>query len=200
MLLVQFKQADGSRHVGVLDDDGKKIRVVDGYRSTYTLARAAIAKKSSLQDFTNAALGSTVVDYAQVAASGGLLAPLDHEDTAHCYVTGTGLTHLGRAAMHKKLDGAGDNLTDSMKMFRMGLEGGKPAAGKIGVQPEWFYKGDGSIVRAAEEPLAMPHFALDGGEEPEIAGLYIIGDNGQPYRLGFAIGNEFSDHVTERQN
>src|SRR5450830_1094349 len=135
MLLVQFKQADGSRHVGVLDDDGKKIRVVDGYRRTYTLARAAIAKKSSLQDFTNAALGSTVVDYAQVAASGGLLAPLDHEDTAHCYVTGTGLTHLGSAdgrdAMHKKLDGAGDNLTDSMKMFRMGLEGGKRAAGMV---------------------------------------------------------------------
>ncbi len=204
MLLVQFKQADGSRLVGSLEDDGKKIRVVDGYRSTYALARAAIAKKASLQEFATAALGATVVDYASVAERGGLLAPLDHEDTAHCYVTGTGLTHLGSAdgrdAMHKKLDGAGDNLTDSMKMFRMGLEGGKPAAGKIGVQPEWFYKGDGSIVRAAEEPLAMPHFALDGGEEPEIAGLYIIGDNGQPYRLGFAIGNEFSDHVTERQN
>jgi hypothetical protein len=204
MLLVQFKQADGSRLVGSLEDEGGKIRVVDGYRSTYALARAAIAKKSSLQEFAAAALGSAVIDYASVAERGGLLAPLDHEDTAHCYVTGTGLTHLGSAdgrdAMHKKLDGAGDNLTDSMKMFRMGLEGGKPAAGKIGVQPEWFYKGDGSIVRAAEEPLTMPHFALDGGEEPEIAGLYIIGDNGQPYRLGFAIGNEFSDHVTERQN
>jgi hypothetical protein len=46
----------------------------------------------------------------------------------------------------------------------------------------------------------MPDFSLDGGEEPEIAGLYVIGDDGQPYRLGFAIGNEFSDHVTERQN
>jgi hypothetical protein len=87
-----------------------------------------------------------------------------------------------------------------MKMFRMGLEGGKPAAGQTGVQPEWFYKGDGSIVRAAGQALGMPHFALDGGEEPEIAGLYLIGDDGQPYRLGFAIGNEFSDHVTERQN
>jgi len=203
MLLVQCRQADGSRLVGSLEQDGKKIRVVDGYRTTYSLARAAIAAKTSLQAFVTAALGGVVLDYAEVAANGHLLAPLDHEDTAHCYVTGTGLTHLGSAdgrdAMHKKLDGA-DNLTDSMKMFRMGLEGGKPAAGQIGVQPEWFYKGDGSIVRAAEQPLAMPHFALDGGEEPEIAGLYIIGDDGQPHRLGFAIGNEFSDHVTERQN
>lgn len=204
MLLVQFKQADGTRLVGSLEDGGKTIRVVDGYRSTYALARAAIAAKSPLQAFVIAALGVTVVDYAALADSGRLLAPLDHEDMAHCYVTGTGLTHLGSAdgrdAMHKKLDGAGDNLTDSMKMFRMGLEGGKPTAGNTGVQPEWFYKGDGSIVRAAEAPLSMPHFALDGGEEPEIAGLYIIGGDGQPYRLGFAIGNEFSDHVTERQN
>jgi hypothetical protein len=46
----------------------------------------------------------------------------------------------------------------------------------------------------------MPDFSLDGGEEPEIAGLYLIGDDGQPYRVGYAIGNEFSDHVTERQN
>jgi hypothetical protein len=203
MLLVQFKQADGSRHIGSLEDAGKKIRVVDGYRTTYSLARAAIAAKTSLQAFATAALGGTVLDYAQIAGNGGLLTPLDHDDTAHCYVTGTGLTHLGSAdgrdAMHKKLDGA-DNLTDSMKMFRMGLEGGKPAAGQIGVQPEWFYKGDGSIVRAAGQALGMPHFALDGGEEPEIAGLYLIGDDGQPYRLGFAIGNEFSDHVTERQN
>jgi len=48
--------------------------------------------------------------------------------------------------------------------------------------------------------LTMPEFSLDGGEEPEIAGLYVIGEDGQPYRLGYAIGNEFSDHVTERQN
>ena len=204
MLLVQFKQADGARRIGCLESDGRKIRVIDGYRSTYKLAQAAIAQKSGLQQFASAHLGSAIFDYAEIAQAGGLLPPLDHEDPAHCYVTGTGLTHLGSAdgrdAMHKKLDAAADTLTDSMKMFRMGLEGGKPAAGAIGVQPEWFYKGDGSTVRASEEPLAMPHFALDGGEEPEIAALYIIGADGQPYRLGFAIGNEFSDHVTERQN
>lgn len=203
MLLVQYKQADGSRQIGILEADGKSIRVINGYHTTYSLARAAIAAHSSLQDVATAALGTSVVAYDEVAARGGLLPPLDHEDSAHCYVTGTGLTHLGSAdsrdAMHKKLDAA-ESLTDSMKMFRMGLEGGKPVAGQIGVQPEWFYKGDGSIVRATEQALAMPHFALDGGEEPEIVGLYLIGDDGQPYRLGFAIGNEFSDHVTERQN
>lgn len=39
-----------------------------------------------------------------------------------------------------------------------------------------------------------------GSEEPEIAGLYVIGDDGQPWRLGFALANEFSDHITERGN
>src|SRR3546814_5449931 len=46
----------------------------------------------------------------------------------------------------------------------------------------------------------MPSFAQDGGEEPEMAGIYIIGADGTPYRLGLAIANEFSDHVTERHN
>ena len=42
--------------------------------------------------------------------------------------------------------------------------------------------------------------ALDAGEEPEIAGIYLIDTDGTPVRLGFALANEFSDHVTERGN
>ncbi|TWI67711.1 hypothetical protein IP91_01830 [Pseudoduganella lurida] len=198
MLLVQFKNKEGARHVGILEND--TLRVIDGYTTTYALARAAIAGKQTLAALAQAAAGSTTVNFADVTP----LVPLDHEDDAHTYVTGTGLTHLGSAdardAMHKKIGGDVETLSDSMKMFRLGVEGGKPAAGSVGVQPEWFYKGDGSIVSASGEALTMPDFALDGGEEPEIAGLYVIGDDGQPYRVGFAIGNEFSDHVTERQN
>ena len=91
-------------------------------------------------------------------------------------------------------------LTDSMKMFRMGLEGGKPAGGEVGVQPEWFYKGNGAMAVAPGAPLMSPAFAKDAGEEPEIAGIYVIGDDGTPFRVGFALSNEFSDHVTERVN
>ncbi len=82
--------------------------------------------------------------------------------------------------MHAKLDAPEGELTDSMRMFRLGLEGGRPASGAIGVQPEWFYKGDGSWLAAPEQPLSYPSFALDGGEEPELAGLYVIGDDGEP--------------------
>jgi hypothetical protein len=41
---------------------------------------------------------------------------------------------------------------------------------------------------------------LDGGEEPELVGLYVVGPDCLPHRLGFALGNEFSDHIMERQN
>jgi len=202
MLLVQFITESQERRIGILHDT--TIRVVGGYATTLELARAAIAAGTGLAQLADSAATSEHVQYDELARLGRILAPLDHPDAAHCYVTGTGLTHLGSAdtrdAMHKKIGGDVDTLSDSMKMFRMGVEGGKPAPGTPGVQPEWFYKGDGSIVRASGQDIEMPDFALDGGEEPEIAGLYLIGEDGQPYRLGFAIGNEFSDHVTERQN
>jgi hypothetical protein len=206
MLLIQFQSDAGARRIGILDtsNDNVSVRVIDGYATTLDLARAAIANRQSLESLATASAGDEQIPYETLATNGRILPPLDHVDPAHCYVTGTGLTHLGSAdtrdAMHKKIGGDVETLSDSMKMFRMGVEGGKPQAGTAGVQPEWFYKGDGSIVRATGQDLDMPDFALDGGEEPEIAGLYLIGDDGQPYRLGFAIGNEFSDHVTERQN
>jgi hypothetical protein len=87
-----------------------------------------------------------------------------------------------------------------MRMYRWGEEGGRPAPGEIGTAPEWFYKGTGLVLRAHDEPLTVHSFAEDGGEEPEIAGVYLIDAAGAPRRVGMAIGNEFSDHKTERRN
>src|SRR5439155_25206743 len=91
-------------------------------------------------------------------------------------------------------------LTDSMKMYRIGLEGGRPAAGQIGSAPEWFYKGCGTILQTHGEPLVVPNYGEDGGDEAEIAGAYLIGKDGIPYRIGLLQGNEFSDHVMESKN
>lgn len=33
-----------------------------------------------------------------------------------------------------------------------------------------------------------------------MAGIYLIGEDGTPYRIGMAAGNEFSDHQFERRN
>jgi len=194
--LIQFSK-HGQRGVAALDARAQAF-VVSGAETTLQLAQQALSAGSSLAALAEQCLGEPI-DLAGLT----LLTPIDHPDTAHLLVSGTGLTHLGSAEgrdkMHKAAAG-GENLTDSMRMFLMGEEGGKPAPGTAGVQPEWFYKGDGSILAATGAPLAMPAFAEDGSEEPEIAGVYLIGAEGQPLRLGFCMGNEFSDHVTERGN
>jgi hypothetical protein len=201
--LVQFLDAAGSRRLAALGDEGAA-REVSGCASTYDLATRAIDEGLTLAAAVEALGLGDSVDVAGALAEGRLLPPIDHPDPAHLYMTGTGLTHLGSAEgrdkMHRQANAAVETLTDSMKMFRMGLEGGKPAGGGPGVQPEWFYKGDGSGLTASGQPLASPEFALDAGEEPEIAGLYLIGPDGTPFRLGYALANEFSDHVTERGN
>ena len=203
MRLVQFWAEDGRRAVAVLDDQAHG-RVIRGVVSSYELANRAIAEKLSLKALVDRLGLGESVDIRAALAQGRVLAPLDHPgDPAHLIVTGTGLTHLGSAegrdSMHKDLSDTA-KLTDSMKMFKLGLEGGKPAAGREGVQPEWFYKGDGASVVPPENAFTSPAFAQDGGEEPEIVGLYVIGPDGMPHRLGFALGNEFSDHITEKFN
>lgn len=203
MRLIQFED-QGNRAVAAVADDGTA-RVVANAASVYELAREAADAGGGLEAVVSARGFGGEVDARALLEAGRILAPIDHPDPTHLHVTGTGLTHLGSAstrdAMHKSDQQAAEApLTDSMKMFRMGLEGGKPKPGEIGVQPEWFYKGNGYTVAAPGAPLPSPAFAQDAGEEPEIAGIYIIGKDRKPYRIGFALGNEFSDHVTERVN
>jgi len=201
MHLVQFELNDAERRVGVVDNG--LIREVQDARSVRDLALAAIEAGGTLeQQVQTHGLGISH-DYAQLLKDRRILPPLDHPDPAHLLVSGTGLTHLGSASARDKMhQQAGDEaqMTDTMRIFKWGVEGGKPAAGQEGVQPEWFYKGDGSIVVRPGEAFPLPPFAEDAGEEPEMAGLYVIGHDGKPYRLGFAVGNEFSDNVMERKN
>lgn len=202
MRLIQFENTEGQRQVGVVD--GPQVQCVREVRSTRELALAAIRNARNLQAEVASRGLEPGPHYADLLAAGRVLPPLDHEDPAHCLVSGTGLTHLGSAAARDKMhqhDGEVEaGMTDTMKIFKWGLERGKPLPGQVGAQPEWFYKGDGSIVVRPGADFPVPPFAEDAGEEPELTGLYVIGDEGRPYRLGYALGNEFSDHVMERRN
>ncbi|MFO7306023.1 MAG: GguC family protein [Gammaproteobacteria bacterium] len=202
MRLIQYVDDRGALRVGRIEGD--RVLQVAGFDSMYELALQAIARGTTLEALVEASATASEESYEELRRSLRVRPPLTHPDAAHCLVSGTGLTHLGSAetrdAMHKKLSGSAGDLTDSMRLFKLGLEGGKPAPGEVGVQPEWFYKGDGSVLVNPGAPLTRPAFALDGGEEPELVGLYVIGPDAVPYRLGFALGNEFSDHVMERQN
>jgi hypothetical protein len=204
MRLLQFVDA-GNERVARVDASGAVLPLTR-YQTTYQLALRALNERRSLDELVAAEPVDAPVAYADLLRDERLLPPITHPDPAHCLVSGTGLTHLGSAAardaMHAKLTGDAE-LTDSMKMFKAGVEGGKPGSderGKPGAQPEWFYKGNGRNVVASGRALLSPDFAEDHGEEPELVGVYVIADDGRPARLGFAIGNEFSDHVTERRN
>jgi hypothetical protein len=202
MRLVQLKAGD-VRRVAVVEEP--KLRLLRNFDSVYALAHAAIANRGNLTSLASDHLTDESVDYDQVyegRAQWKLLAPIDHpQEIARCLVSGTGLTHLGsardRASMHMAKE---QELTDSMKMFRWGVEGGRPGDGEIGIAPEWFHKGYGSVVHAHGDPLVVPAYAEDGGEEAEIAVAYLIGPDGRPYRVGMAQGNEFSDHRFEKKN
>jgi hypothetical protein len=204
MLISQINNGFGDIAV-VIREPGDEGRIVKNVATIYDLAMEAANSGRTLLEVISIHGVGDAVDLMRVQAEGRFLLPIMHPDPAHLLLTGTGLTHLGSAAtrdsMHKKTtEAAEETLTDSMKMFRMGLENGKPKAGEKGVQPEWFYKGNGGQAVASGQPLVSPSFALDGGEEPEMAGIYVIGKDGTPFRVGFAVSNEFSDHVTERIN
>jgi hypothetical protein len=202
MRLIQFENENGLRKVGVINGD--RVEALRNVGSTRELALAAIRNKRSLVEEIDAFERDSGPVYRELLDAGRVLAPLDHEDPTHCLVSGTGLTHLGSAStrdkMHQQAEEAEEKVTDTMQMFRWGMQGGRPQPGTPGAQPEWFYKGDGSIVVRPGEDFPVPEFAEDFGEEPELTGLYVIGDDAKPYRIGFALGNEFSDHVTERKN
>ena len=207
MRLIQFLGQQGNPQVGRVNDAGTGVSVIDSYHSVYEMTQACFKQGTSLDKLAQSTATSTEENYSALLSSGRILPPLTHPDSHHCLVSGTGLTHLGSAAtrdaMHQKPKAqaeSGAPVTDSARMFQWGVEGGKPAGNEPGAQPEWFYKGNGSIVVGCGTAITAPSFALDCGEEPELVGLYVISPEGKPVRLGFAIGNEFSDHITERKN
>jgi hypothetical protein len=200
--LVQIQNGP-ERRVALVEEPG--LRVLADAATVYDLAEAALAAGKTLTGLVGERSTGESLDYEAVyrgESNWRLLPPIDHPgEPTRCLVSGTGLTHLGsarnRQAMHTNAE---EELTDSMRMFRWGLEGGRPEPGRIGIAPEWFYKGAGTILRAHGEPLRVPSYAEDGGEEAEVAGVYLIDAECRPRRVGMAAGNEFSDHRFERKN
>jgi hypothetical protein len=201
--LVQLKHPAHGRRVAVVHEN--QLRLLTGVDSIYRLAQSAIANHKKLKQIIADQTTRDSISYDTVHAGDSdwrLLPAFDHPgEPARCLVTGTGLTHKKSAENRQAMHSAEKpDVTDSMRMYQWGVEGGRPAPGTIGVPPEWFYKGCGTILRAHGESLEVPPFGLDGGEEAEVAGAYLIARDSQPCRVGLVLSNEFSDHKIERQN
>ena len=214
MQLVQFICPSIGRRVGVIDKD----KVIDltslegTCRTVFDLAQRAFARQQRLIDVVNELIASghaTRLSYPELLTAkpdgtgSHLIAPFDHPEPSRLLISGTGLTHLGSVASRDQMHGGTEAevpQTDSARMFAMGVKGEGPADGQRGIAPEWFYKGNGSNLRGPNSLLEIPGFTQDGGEEPEVAGCYVIDPSGQPCRIGFVLGNEWSDHSTEKIN
>jgi hypothetical protein len=199
--LIQLQSLSGDARVASVEDH--RLRFVSGANSVYDLALVALASKRPLRQVLEDRLSQDTLPYDPVyrlESDWRIMPAFTHPEPARCLVTGTGLTHKASADNRNAMHDKAAELTDSMRMYLSGLDGGRPEPGKIGVAPEWFYKGCGANLRAHGEALVAPSFSSDGGEEPEIAGAYIISDDGVPRRVGMAMANEFSDHVLEKQN
>jgi hypothetical protein len=203
--MVRLIQLQNGATRGVALVEEPQLRLLEGAASVVALAREALATGTALTALARQRATGEWLDYEAIYRGESpwrILPAIDHpEEPARCLVSGTGLTHLGsakdRQAMHSLPEA---DMTDSMKMFLWGVKSGKPAPGEIGIAPEWFYKGTGTILRAHGEPLVTPSFDEGGGEEAEVAGVYFIADDGRPRRIGMAAGNEFSDHEFEKKN
>ena len=170
MRLIQFQLPKKGRRIGYIDGE----HVVDltsinaGWTRIYSLFLEARRSGKTIGVYLAATstenadrvLYNQLLTGRQGDASGWILPPLDHPDPAHCTVSGTGLTHLGsmeaRDQMHTIADTNEATKTDSQKMFEMGLRGGKPAPGERGIQPEWFYKGNGTVLRGPQRLSRYP--------------------------------------------
>ncbi|HEX3987532.1 MAG TPA: AraD1 family protein [Acidobacteriaceae bacterium] len=204
--LVQIARSGERRVAVVREPDLLLLREVE---SVLALARRALAEARTLTAVAEGLVSTDTLRYDDVYEERSvwkLMAPIDCPgNPQRVLVSGTGLTHLGsawdRQAMHMAPTAQEEaQMTDSMRMFEWGRQQGRPSEERVGIAPEWFYKGDGSMMRGPLAALEIPGYAEDGGEEAEIAAIYLIADDGTPWRIGMAAGNEFSDHVFERRN
>ncbi len=135
MRLIQFETTQGTRHVGVIEGD--EIHVVRATDTTRELALGAIAKGHGLvEEVLERGTDPSPHSYRQTLHDGRVLPPLDHQDPAHCLVSGTGLTHLGSAStrdkMHQKKAGEQAAMTDTVRIFQVGNRRWTSAGGHAG--------------------------------------------------------------------
>ena len=125
--LMQIKKGS-VRRVALVEEP--HLRLLDGCSSIYGLAQIAIDAQKKLSAVAHQRRQSDILDYELIYTGRSewqVLPAIDHpQESACCLVSGTGLTHIGSARGRQSVHAtATEDLTDSMKMFRWGVEGGR---------------------------------------------------------------------------
>ena len=110
-------------------------------------------------------------------------------------------THLGSAKDRQAMHAVAARNYRQHEDVSLGSRGRTPGGGsRSAFAPEWFYKGKGSFLRAHGEPLVSPPLRRTAVRRRRSPASIIIGEDGQPWRIGMCNGNEFSDHRFEKRN
>lgn len=174
MRLVQFLSEQGDRRVGLVESE-RSVRQLLETERIYDLAVEAHALDLPMTTLIEVRQSQDVVDYDRLLAEKRLLPPFDHPDPTHFHLSGTALT--------------GRDVTQI-----------EPVEAEPLSQPEWFYKGNGHLVVSPEQPLISPEFARGDSEAAELVGLYVISRQQTVIRVGFALGNQFSDRLMAEES
>ena len=103
--------------------------------------------------------------------------------------------------MHQEAGGGAESLSDSMQMFKWGVEGGRPRRRCARRATRVVLQGRRRLRRRLRPGAALALLSRStAAKSRRSSASIVIAPDGTPQRLGFAIGNEFSDHVTERKN
>jgi hypothetical protein len=125
------------RRVGLVDEP--HVRLLDGCYSIYVLAQIAIEVPKKLSEVAHPRRPSDKLGCEPIYAGGSEWQTLPAIDlpqvSACCLISGTGLTPIGgargRQSVHATVT---EDLTDSVKMFRWGVEGGRPRMNPVRVE------------------------------------------------------------------
>ena len=150
MRLIQLQGPEG-RRVGIAE--GAAIQLLGGVESIYALALSALDSGIGLAKAAADLAGGEALDYDEIYAGAGpwrVLPAIDHPvESSRCQISGTGLSHLRSAANRDAMHAAG-TVTDSMRMYQWGVEGGRPAAGRPGSFAGMVLQGDGRQSAGAQ--------------------------------------------------
>lgn len=204
MNLIQL-QHQGQLFTAYVDTNKQCLQLTNKPAPLYQWIRDAIQSKKTLQALLQANLGEQRITFSDYQDNYQAYLPVTHPNAKHTIIGGTGLTHANRAKLRvlSEINNPLHDtacLSDSERVYMSGVTNGKPENILQGAKPEWFYKGDISILKPSQTPVTVPAHDLGIGEEAELIAVYYISDELSSYRIGYCLGNEFCDHKLEESN
>ncbi|TAK71991.1 MAG: hypothetical protein EPO11_10685 [Gammaproteobacteria bacterium] len=173
MKLLEFIY-DNQKYAGFIQEDYPDIiNIISDKDDLYTIITSLINNNIPLTNLASRVTNTLLI--ADINNKLIFLPPMKPEEKLFSFVNGMGLTHKRIASIRYSSD-------------------------NIPIQGEWFYKGNGTILKTTADSLYVPPNAYSCTEEAEIVLIYVIDALSIPYRIGYTLGNDFSDPKMGKTN